>query len=268
MLTLKGHTGTVERLEWTNGSRLASSSVAFSPDGTRLASASDDTTVKVWDAREVTPELLVRDEAQRLILLLIDRVATEADLRDRVARDRTRSPEVRAAAFDMLPGFWAMRIRCRDEQTRLRVGVILEPLFARMFLREDMLVALQAQPEADPGNSGRMPEAGQNLDRVAEGCDNAGFTLVRDPGRPAAIYRRLRLARAACRIAPDTGSYLNTLGVAQYRSGLVDEAAATLTRSNALQKGKGLPTWPSWPWPTSGWAIPRRPTPCSTGFAT
>ena len=37
MLTLKGHTGGVN-------------SVAWSPDGKRLATASDDETAKVWDA--------------------------------------------------------------------------------------------------------------------------------------------------------------------------------------------------------------------------
>ena len=68
-------------------------------------------------------------------------------------------------------------------------------------------------------------------------CNNAAFAQVRDPGQPAAVYERgLRLARAACRLEPSNGVFLNTLGVAQYRSGLVEDAVVTLTRSNASNK--------------------------------
>ena len=42
LLDLKGHTGTV-------------TSVAFSPDGTRIVTGSGDQTAKVWDARTGTP---------------------------------------------------------------------------------------------------------------------------------------------------------------------------------------------------------------------
>jgi hypothetical protein len=47
LLTLKGHTGTVR-------------SATFSPDGTRIVTASQDGTAKVWDARPVHPDLLPR----------------------------------------------------------------------------------------------------------------------------------------------------------------------------------------------------------------
>ena len=164
-LTLKGHTSAV-------------TSVAFSPDGSRLASASDDRTVKVWDAREVTPELLARDEARGLILFFIDRLATEADLRDRIARDRTRSPAVRAAALDMVRGFWTMRIRRRAE-------AIVGPLFARLFFRDDVLAALQAQPAADPEVQAACLElAGAWTESVShqEYNNNVGLSLFESPG--------------------------------------------------------------------------------------
>ncbi len=54
-------------------------------------------------------------------------------------------------------------------------------------------------------------------------------------GCRAPAYRRaLRVAEVACRLAPNNGLYLNTLGVAQYRSGRYSDAVTTLMRSDQL----------------------------------
>jgi uncharacterized protein HemY len=54
----------------------------------------------------------------------------------------------------------------------------------------------------------------------------------RDPARA------LRLVQAAVNLEPDNATYLNTLGVAQYRNNLYAQARATLEKSLALSKGK------------------------------
>jgi eukaryotic-like serine/threonine-protein kinase len=219
VLTLKGHADTVF-------------GVAFSPDGSRIASASWDGTVRVWDAREATPESLVHDEAQGLVLFLVDRLATEAEVRDRVTRDRTRSASVRAAALNIVHGFWEMRVNHRAEE-------ILEPLFKRLFFREDVIEALRAQPAADPEVHAACLKLAGTWSESSEACNEAACLLILKSGQPSASYERgLRLARAASRLEPDNGNLLNTLGIAEYRAGLVPEALATLTRSNALNKGK------------------------------
>jgi hypothetical protein len=70
-------------------------------------------------------------------------------------------------------------------------------------------------------------------------CNQAAFLLILKPGQTAASYERgLRLARAACELEQDVSLFLSTLGIAEYRAGLVPEALATLTRSNALSQGK------------------------------
>ena len=50
--------------------------------------------------------------------------------------------------------------------------------------------------------------------------------------------RALRQAREACRLEPENGLYLNTLGVALYRAGRYQTALETLTRSEKLNTAK------------------------------
>jgi hypothetical protein len=220
VLTLKGHAHKV-------------GGVAFSPDGSRIASASADGTVRVWDAGEATPESRVRDEARGLVRFLVDRLASQAEVRDRITRDKTRSAAVRAAALEMAGGFWAMRVNHRAEE-------IVEPLFnRRLWLREDVIDALRARPAADPEVQAACLKLAENWSESTECSSKVAWPLVRDPGRPSAIYERgLRLATAGCRQEPGVGELLSILGIAQYRAGLVPEALATLTRSNALNEGK------------------------------
>src|SRR5262249_25015980 len=65
------------------------------------------------------------------------------------------------------------------------------------------------------------------------------WDVVRRADQPNSKYRgALEKAERACRLRPGDGNLLNTLGVAQYRNGSYQEALASLTRSNELNKGR------------------------------
>ncbi len=61
--------------------------------------------------------------------------------------------------------------------------------------------------------------------------------LVAHALEPRDAERGLRLIQKALQKEPNASLYLNTLGVAQYRNGLYDEAVATLEKSLAAGKG-------------------------------
>jgi hypothetical protein len=63
----------------------------------------------------------------------------------------------------------------------------------------------------------------------------ASWAVVRKPDATADAYRKaLRWLEAACRQEPTNGSYLNTLGVAQYRTERYEAALETLVRSDKI----------------------------------
>src|SRR5262249_13840880 len=149
--------------------------VAFSPDGNRIASASMDLTVKIWDALPPNPETV----------------------------------------------------------RRLRALAIVEPLFRRLLLKDDVIAHLRG--DATLGESFRTAALSVAASWKEDALDlnNASWEIVKSPGRSRADYdRAMRWIEAACRLMPEDGYLLNTLGVAQYRAGKDDEAQATLTRSD------------------------------------
>jgi tetratricopeptide (TPR) repeat protein len=132
----------------------------------------------------------------------------------------------------MADDLWAMRA---SRQAAARV----EALFARLLLRDDVLAELQAQPAADPEIQTACCKLAGTWAEPAESCNNSSWALIRERGQTNAIYQRgARLAQAACTLNPNNSSFLNTLGVAQYRLGQVAAALATLTRSNELNREK------------------------------
>jgi hypothetical protein len=203
-------------------------SVAFSPDGQRLASAGADRTVRVWDRTPVTPESLVRDDALRLIRFLLERVASAAELRDRIAGDRTISPETRATALKLAEDFWAARIRGQVES-------LVSSSFARLLLRADVLDALRADTTLDPAVRAAALALAETWPESPGDLNGVAWTLAAFPDPPEADSRRgLRLAETACQLDPGNWFHFNTLGVAQYRAGQYEKALATLKRSNEL----------------------------------
>jgi tetratricopeptide (TPR) repeat protein len=125
-----------------------------------------------------------------------------------------------------------MRIRQRAE-------AIVDSLFARLLIRDDVLAALEAQPAADPEIQAACLKLAGTWTESAGECNNAGWALVRERGQSESSYQRgIRLAQAASRLDPNNGYCLNTLGVAQYRLGMMAAALATLTKSNELNRAR------------------------------
>jgi protein kinase-like protein/WD40 domain-containing protein/polyglycine hydrolase-like protein len=88
LLDLNGHFGSV-------------ASVAFSADGKRLASASYDGTVKVWDAREITPVSRIEGEAVSLVRFHFDRPLSKPEVIERIKGDETIREAVRQSALQI-----------------------------------------------------------------------------------------------------------------------------------------------------------------------
>jgi hypothetical protein len=206
--------------------------VAFSPDGRTLASASWDTTVKVWNAATGRETFTLTGHTAGLECVTFSpdgqRLASTGNNGTVKVWDAVTGQET------LTLGVSSRIVAFSPDGRRLASG------------NKDRTVTVwDAQPlEAEPASSPVPSETGRapvNADQL----NILSWRAVRRSGLAPAAYR-LALSRAetACRLSPENSLYLNTLGVARYRAGQYREALTDLKRSlelNSPRSGGPIP---------------------------
>ncbi|HKB34906.1 MAG TPA: PQQ-binding-like beta-propeller repeat protein, partial [Gemmataceae bacterium] len=218
LVTLRWHTNQV-------------TSVAFSPDSKRLASASEDRTLHVWDAASGQELLALPGHASRIM-----GVAFSPDGRYLASGDYDGIVKVWDSAL-LTPGVREEREALAAELRVEREASSLVRSFAeRPELKEDVIASVRAARLEEAVRRRALTMAEQYRENSVP-FNDASWKVVCKPGAEAAAYQRaLRQAERACELAPDNGESLNTLGVAQYRTGKYEEAIKTLLRADRLNR--------------------------------
>jgi tetratricopeptide (TPR) repeat protein len=255
--------------------------VAFSPDGRRIATASFDRTIKLWDSATGREMYTLRGHNAGLLALVFSpdgrRIVSGAiDFTARVW-DATPLPAELIQAQDAQ---YQRKHQALGELVRGTEDTQRAESLARSG-RWDLAAAAFARfVEQDPDNRflryshiRSLVLAGDSA-QVRRACDDllAKFETWTDPWicvlAPDSVADPevpVLLAEAALASIPQQGGRersdaLNTLGAALYRTGRTEEALRRLNRSiEARSDGGDARGSPSWPWPIIASATATRP---------
>jgi hypothetical protein len=198
--------------------------VAFSPDGQRLASASRDRTVKLWDTETGQEVLTLRGHTQAVC-----RVAFSPD-----------GQLLASASWDGTVKLWEAKPLTPEQRHQREAAALVNRLAAEPLVKEEVIEQLHR--EANLGDPVRR-QALEMVARYREDPDRfyeASWAVVQKPGAEKAKYRlALRQAETAFNLtspqyAPLHRLYLNNLGVAQYRVGHYTDALDSLKRTDTM----------------------------------
>ena len=194
-------------------------------------------TVDVEEDRTKTPAELTLKFAQ-----------AEQSLRERLVETRKSQgathPET-ALRLTELADWLVSRERFHEAEPLYREALTIwtEQLGSEYFRAGEVFVKLQDLLIRSGNFAQLAPLITTQLERALAGdnprfLSSASWAVVRTPGLAAELYARaLQAARRACALQPENGAFWNTLGVAEYRTGLYEDAYATLIRSDELNDG-------------------------------
>ena len=211
-------------------------SVAFSPDGQRLASGSSDQTVKIWDSATGKELFALKGHAGP-----VTSVAFSPD-----------GQRLASANDDGSIHLWETTNVSPEIQHRRATNQMVADLFGQMPLRADVLERLRTLPGMSPSRRQEAIAVAQTYPEDPSALNNLAWELVKLPGGEMSGYRKaLRYSEEACQLEPKNGRLLNTLGVAYYRVGNYEKALETLlvarTRSITTESQGSHPRRPRLP---------------------
>jgi WD40 repeat protein len=205
-LQLTGHSGEVN-------------AVAFRPDGRRIVSGAADNTIKLWDAQTGEEIFTLRGHVANVL-----GVALSPD-----------GNRIASASTDFTVKIWDALLPDPETLHKRRAAGLVARLFPELLLKEDVVARLRGDVALSEPIRAAALAFGASWHEDPRRLNNASWAIVKSSGRSREDYlRALRYIEAACRIEPESGNFLNTLGVAQYRVRRDEAALATLTRSDRV----------------------------------